>query len=101
MRSEAVKKNPHPLSSDAFTGWGAHNKKKNNVEVMDATKRLLNETIPSIVHADALRAIEKRLTIEGLHQIPEIDIKSIFHEHGINMRYTDPNPMSFGPSFAL
>jgi hypothetical protein len=86
LRSEAVKKSPHPLSSDAFTGWGAHNKKKNNCEVMAATKHMLHETIPLLVGSDILRALEKRLAIEGLHKIPEIDIKSLLHEQGVNMR---------------
>lgn len=87
LRSEAVKKSPHPLSSDAFTGWGAHNKKKNNCEVIAATKHMLHETIPFLVNGDILRALEKRLAIEGLNKIPEIDIKSLLHEQGVNMRY--------------
>ncbi len=97
LRSEAVKKSPHPLSSDAFTGWGAHNKKKNNCEVIAATKHMLHETIPFLVNGDILRALDKRLAIEGLNKIPEIDIKSLLHEQGVNMRYACPPPLRCTP----
>ena len=40
LRSQLVRKHPVPLSSDAFTAFGAHNYQEHNQEVRDATHAL-------------------------------------------------------------
>lgn len=47
LRPEFVKLNPVPLSSDAFSAFGGADNTIHDQEVAQATKRLLDQSIPS------------------------------------------------------
>lgn len=78
LRPEFVKQNPQPLSSDAWTLFGIHDRREHNTEVGNAVSRMRAETIPQFV-----KQLEERRIIP-LH--PE-DLRDQMHSRGINMRY--------------
>jgi hypothetical protein len=72
LRPELVRKNPVPLSSDAFSRWGAHDARICNEDVIAATHRLLTNAV--VRAASRLDAGER-------------DISAVLHAEGVNMRY--------------
>ncbi len=88
FRPELVRKSPTPLSSDAFTAWGAINKQRNNADVIAISSKLLHDIVPALASSSTFTQLEQNLTKEGMHKAPDASvIKQIFHEHGINLRF--------------
>ncbi|KAL6070346.1 Clu domain-containing protein [Balamuthia mandrillaris] len=78
LRPELVKGNKQPLSSDAFSNFGRHQKEVNNAEVTEAYRRLIGVIIPSFSSWLDQQPISK----------PNIrDLISNLHRQGINVRY--------------
>ncbi|KAL6071444.1 PICALM [Balamuthia mandrillaris] len=80
LRPEFVRNNPSPLSSDAFSKFGMQ-RPENNQEIMEATKRLHNETIPQF--ATWLDGKDSKwLSSKFVGE----EIAAVIHKHGINLR---------------
>ncbi|ELR22629.1 uncharacterized protein ACA1_010190, partial [Acanthamoeba castellanii str. Neff] len=79
MRPEFLKKNPKPLSSDAFSPFGVDSATEHNAEIREATNRLLKEVIP------------KFAAYLDLHYPNAEDLcrhlSPLIHKEGINVRY--------------
>eukprot|EP01133_Synstelium_polycarpum_P016333 gene16333-19429_t len=87
FRPEFLKNHPKPLCSDAYSGFVKNdpNRHEHNLEVREATHRLLTELIPRIsVRLKWLikESLENGALLKGGVHIPEQ-----FHRHGINMRW--------------
>ena len=78
LRPELVKRNPIPLSSDAFSRFGGHDKDAHNTEVLKATQRLHKNIIPTF--AAWLDSQDER-KLKGLR------LTQLMHREGINMRH--------------
>lgn len=78
FRPEFVKANPVPLSSDAFTAFGAADAVVHNAEVAQARDRLLTLVIPQFVE----ELMSGLLSLSTTYLI-----RDEFHKRGINMRY--------------
>ncbi|KAL6074899.1 Rab GTPase domain containing protein [Balamuthia mandrillaris] len=80
LRPEFVRNNSSPLSSDAFSKFGMQ-RPENNQEIMEATKRLHNETIPQF--ATWLDGKDSKwLSSKFVGE----EIAAVVHKHGINLR---------------
>jgi hypothetical protein len=106
LRRELVHNNPVPLSSDAFTRWGADKCDEHNREVAAATTRLLTQVVYKLsqeldkqfgaapgssvaeqglchcrMHAHI--SAERRTALAPLQGRP---LQDLLHQHGVNMR---------------
>jgi hypothetical protein len=84
LRPEFVKRNPVPLSSDAFSRFGQHHKDVHEREVVEATQRLHRKVIPRF--AAWLDSQDER-RLKGLK------LTQLMHREGINNRHV-PYPTS-------
>lgn len=78
LRPEFVKRNPVPLSSDAFSRFGQHHKDVHEREVVEATQRLHRKVIPRF--AAWLDSQDER-RLKGLK------LTQLMHREGINNRH--------------
>eukprot|EP01126_Amoeba_proteus_P028677 TRINITY_DN2825_c0_g3_i3.p1 TRINITY_DN2825_c0_g3~~TRINITY_DN2825_c0_g3_i3.p1 ORF type:complete len:507 (+),score=82.33 TRINITY_DN2825_c0_g3_i3:197-1717(+) len=99
LRPEFVIKHGNPLSSDAFSGW-QYNKKEAeefNYHVVQATKLLVEKTIPEFVsYINSGSVCEKLISststlhlsnLHGRHLFINDPFVNELHDWGINMRY--------------
>ncbi|KAL6050246.1 Clu domain-containing protein [Balamuthia mandrillaris] len=78
LRPELVKGNKQPLSSDAFSNFGRHQKEVNSAEVTEAYHRLIGVIIPSF---------SSWLDQQPVSKTNIRDLNSNLHRQGINVRY--------------
>jgi hypothetical protein len=78
LRPEFVKRYSKPLSSDAFSGFGKHDAKEHNFEIVEATKYLRDNVI---------RGFADKLLSGELVASSGSSIVDLMHQHGINTRY--------------
>lgn len=77
LRSNYVARQPHSLSSDAFTSFGRIDQDIHNTEVEDAFYRLLGIDIPNFV---------KYLTAKESHNLTHSHLMDKIKQYGINFR---------------
>jgi len=77
LRSAYVARQPHALSSDAFTSFGRIDQDVHNTEVEDAFYRLLGIDIPMFV---------KYLTAKENYNLTHLRLMDIIKNYGINFR---------------
>ena len=82
LRLEWLKANGVPLSSDVFTSFQKDDpsKKSHNGEVIQATKKLLNQVVPSF-------AIMLENKYKIANELDQLKLTQLMHQHGLNMRY--------------
>ncbi len=81
FRPEFLQHYPTALCSDAFSEWSAMTLKEkdvNDLEVVQASKFLMEYWIPSFV---------KKLDYLELRPVTSLELTQEFHKSGINMRY--------------
>jgi len=97
LRPELVGCNRDPLSSDAFTRWGANDPDfhQHNIEVATATRLLIEKIIPHVAE-NLLEHTPKHVFLNrlriGVETVEGLNIKltsavKVLHAWGINMRY--------------
>lgn len=77
LRPCLVFKYIHPLSSDAYTGFGRDNEDVHNAEVWRATRYLQTILVPEMARA----LVQGRYRVHGRH------LCQVLHKTGINLRY--------------
>jgi hypothetical protein len=78
LRPEFVKRNPVPLSSDAFSRFGLDHKDVHEREVVEATQRLHRKVIPRF--AAWLDGQDER-------RLKSLKLTQLMHREGINNRH--------------
>eukprot|EP00760_Papus_ankaliazontas_P007391 PhM_4_TR13339/c2_g1_i1/m.17529 len=85
LRQELVQSNEVPLSSDAFSSFGAHNRQQHDEEVRRASKRLQSTVIPKLAKTIALKFLPQiEVTMRYVRTLP---LAEELHKNGVNVRY--------------
>ena len=92
LRPELLAASTVPLSSDAFTGFGAHNAAEHNAEVAGASNFLQETIIPRLADELSVRALPSS-TSQQLGQS--------MHRRGVNMRYLPAVLLHIKPTLYL
>eukprot|EP01062_Namystynia_karyoxenos_P073169 TRINITY_DN70008_c0_g1_i1.p1 TRINITY_DN70008_c0_g1~~TRINITY_DN70008_c0_g1_i1.p1 ORF type:complete len:1886 (+),score=473.69 TRINITY_DN70008_c0_g1_i1:180-5837(+) len=95
LRPEHVRRCATPLSSDAFSGFGHHNRREHDEEVLRAAQELHREVIPRcatrFAHQLLMRAERTGVGDSGGAPHPSLrpplPVTAVLHSHGINMRH--------------
>jgi hypothetical protein len=87
LRPKVVLQHPQPLSSDAWSRFGAHDASSHNAAVSAATQHLLGEVLPAFARGLLDRPPYARTSKSGDHVEDDDLVPRILHEAGINLRF--------------